>query len=153
MAALLVLAFSLHTLLLSDSLAQRLAGSADDYSSGRWDSVAIWLSRLADHPLGIGLGGVREALANGELVCVFPEGGITRTGQIQGFKPGILKMLQGTDVPVVPVYLDGLWGSIFSFQGGKFFWKMPQRWPYPISIYFGPPVPQRDDLHHVSQSL
>ncbi len=95
----------------------------------------------------------REALHNGELVCVFPEGGISRTGQVQAFKPGILKILKGTDVPVIPVYLDELWGSIFSFQGGKFFRKLPQRWPYPVSIFFGPPIARRDDLHHIRQAV
>ncbi len=95
----------------------------------------------------------REALEAGELVCVFPEGGISRTGQIQAFKPGILKILKGTDVPVIPVYLDELWGSIFSFDRGKFFWKLPRRWPYPVSIYFGPPVARRDDLHHIRQAV
>ena len=63
----------------------------------------------------------RDALNNGELVCIFPEGGITRSGQLQSFKPGMMKILKGADVPVVPVYLDGLWGSIFSFEGGRFF--------------------------------
>jgi acyl-[acyl-carrier-protein]-phospholipid O-acyltransferase/long-chain-fatty-acid--[acyl-carrier-protein] ligase len=95
----------------------------------------------------------REALNNGELVCVFAEGGISRTGQVQGFRPGIMKILKGTDVPVVPVYLDELWGSIFSFAGGRFFWKRPKRWRYPVSIHFGPPVAQRDDLHHIRQAV
>ncbi|MBW3598705.1 MAG: AMP-binding protein, partial [Planctomycetes bacterium] len=95
----------------------------------------------------------RDALNAGELVCVFPEGGISRTGQLQGFKPGVLKILKGTEVPVVPVYLDQLWGSIFSFDRGKFFWKLPRRFPYPISIYFGPPVARRDDLHHIRQAV
>jgi acyl-[acyl-carrier-protein]-phospholipid O-acyltransferase / long-chain-fatty-acid--[acyl-carrier-protein] ligase len=99
------------------------------------------------------LAAAREALNKGELVCVFPEGGISRTGQIQGFKPGVLKILKGTDVPVIPVYLDQLWGSIFSFERGRFFWKLPQRFRHPISIYFGPPVARRDDLHHIRQAV
>jgi acyl-[acyl-carrier-protein]-phospholipid O-acyltransferase / long-chain-fatty-acid--[acyl-carrier-protein] ligase len=95
----------------------------------------------------------REALNNGELVCVFAEGGISRTGQVQAFRPGIMKILQGTDAPVVPVYLDELWGSIFSFEGGRFFWKRPRRWRYPVSIHFGPPVARREDLHHIRQAV
>ena len=95
----------------------------------------------------------RDALNNGELVCIFPEGGISRSGQIQTFKPGMMKILKGTDAPVIPAYLDGLWGSIFSFKGGKFFWKWPLKWPYPIHIHFGPAVPNPRDVHEVRQAV
>jgi len=94
-----------------------------------------------------------EALRNGELVCIFPEGGITRTGQLQAFRPGLMKILEGTQVPVVPVYLDELWGSIFSFERGKFFWKRPKKWPYPISIHFGHPVVDPEDVHQVRRAV
>ena len=79
----------------------------------------------------------REALQQGEMVCIFPEGGITRSGQIEEFRPGFLSILKDTDVPVVPVYLDGLWGSIFSYEGGRCFWKFPRSWRRPITIRFG----------------
>ncbi|HAY80662.1 MAG TPA: acyl-[ACP]--phospholipid O-acyltransferase, partial [Planctomycetaceae bacterium] len=71
------------------------------------------------------LGTARKALEDGELVCIFAEGAITRTGQVQSFKPGMMKIIKGTDAPVIPVYLDELWGSIFSFNKGRFFWKWP----------------------------
>ena len=82
----------------------------------------------------------REALNDGELVCIFPEGGISRSGQLQTFKPGVLEILKGADAAVVPVYLDELWGSIFSFRGGKFFWKWPELGPRRVSIWFGKPI-------------
>ncbi|MBS0202159.1 MAG: MFS transporter [Planctomycetes bacterium] len=91
----------------------------------------------------------REALNQGHLVCIFPEGQLTRTGQMQPFAPGMLKILQGTGAPVIPVYLHGLWGSIFSFRGGKFFWKWPRQWPYPVSILFGKPIVEPKDAHQV----
>ncbi len=94
-----------------------------------------------------------EALNNGEIVCIFPEGGITRSGQLQSFKQGIMRVLKGTDAPVVPVYLDELWGSIFSFEGGKFFTKWPKRWPYPISIHFGEPIAKPNDVHEIRQAV
>ncbi|MDX1963402.1 MAG: MFS transporter [Pirellulales bacterium] len=78
-----------------------------------------------------------EALKNGEVVCLFPEGEISRTGNLQTFKPGMMKILDGTNAPVVPVYLDQLWGSIFSFDDGKFFWKWPRQWPYPVGVHYG----------------
>jgi len=60
-------------------------------------------------------GRAREALAAGELLCIFPEGAITRDGELQPFKGGIMKILDGfADVPVVPLALQNLWGSFFS---------------------------------------
>ncbi|MBL8830215.1 MAG: MFS transporter [Planctomycetaceae bacterium] len=82
----------------------------------------------------------REALKNGEVVCIFPEGGLSRTGQLMGFQPGLLSFLKDTGVPVIPVFLGGLWGSIFSFQGGKYFWKRPRRIPYRAHFVFGKPL-------------
>ncbi|MEE8451774.1 MAG: MFS transporter [Thermoguttaceae bacterium] len=94
---------------------------------------------------------VREALRNGELVCIFPEGGITRTGQMEEFRPGFLSMLKKTDALLIPVHLGGLWGSIFSWERGKLFWKWPRRWPYPVTIRFGPPIDQPTDTEKVRQ--
>ncbi len=95
----------------------------------------------------------KEALLRGDLVCIFPEGGLTRTGQMQEFRPGFLSMMKGTDAPVVPVYLGGLWGSIFSFEGGRFFWKWPRRLPYPVTILFGRPLPRPADVAPVRQAV
>lgn len=94
-----------------------------------------------------------DALKNGELVCIFPEGGITRTGQTQPFQPGMLRILKGTDAPIIPVFLHGLWGSIFSFQGGRFFRKWPKKWRYPVSIMFGKPVHSPQSASEVSQHV
>lgn len=94
----------------------------------------------------------RDALNNGEVVCIFPEGGMTRTGQLQPFKPGMLEILKGTDAALVPVYLDELWGSIFSFRGGKFFWK----WPRPgraVSIWFGEPLKRPTSIYEVRNAV
>ncbi|MFN8708117.1 MAG: AMP-binding protein, partial [Planctomyces sp.] len=86
-------------------------------------------------------------------VCIFAEGQITRTGQLQKFERGMLKILKGTDAPVIPVYLDELWGSIFSHEGGRFFWKKPRNWPYPVSISFGPAVKVVDDVDQVRHAV
>jgi 1-acyl-sn-glycerol-3-phosphate acyltransferase len=56
----------------------------------------------------------RQVLDEGDLLCIFPEGGITRDGQLQPFKGGIMKILQTHPVPVVPLALQNLWGSFFS---------------------------------------
>ena len=57
---------------------------------------------------------VDRELADGNIVCIFPEGGITRDGSIQRFRPGVERILAQRPVPVVPLALRGLWGSIFS---------------------------------------
>ena len=87
----------------------------------------------------------REALQNGEIVCIFPEGGISRDGQMQEFRPGFLAILKDTDVPVVPVYLGGLWGSIFSYEGGKCLLEMAQALALSGSIRFGRPIRERGE--------
>jgi 1-acyl-sn-glycerol-3-phosphate acyltransferase len=60
----------------------------------------------------------RAVLADGELLCIFPEGGITRNGELGEFKAGVMKLLQTSPVPVVPMALQNLWGSYFSRAGG-----------------------------------
>ncbi|MGN6226736.1 MAG: MFS transporter [Dyella sp.] len=57
---------------------------------------------------------IDAALADGELVCIFPEGGLTRDGAIATFRPGVEKILARRPVPVVPMALRGLWGSVWS---------------------------------------
>jgi acyl-[acyl-carrier-protein]-phospholipid O-acyltransferase/long-chain-fatty-acid--[acyl-carrier-protein] ligase len=95
----------------------------------------------------------RRAVLQGDVVCIFPEGGITRTGQMLPFRPGFLQVVEGTDVPIVPVYLQGLWGSIFSFAGGKFFWKLPTRLRYPVAVHYGPPVPTPPTVARVRRAI
>ncbi len=82
-----------------------------------------------------------EALKNGEVVCIFPEGQMTRIGQMMPFRRGMERIIKGVEVPIIPVNLDGVWGSIFSFAGGRFLWKFPRRIPYPVRITFGKPLP------------
>ncbi|HEY1379515.1 MAG TPA: AMP-binding protein, partial [Gemmataceae bacterium] len=80
-----------------------------------------------------------QALANGEVVCVFPESYPTRNGVMLPFRRGFERLVESTSIPVVPVYLDQLWGSIFSYFDGRLFWKWPQRRKYPVTVAFGKP--------------
>ena len=82
-----------------------------------------------------------DALRNDEIVCIFAEGQITRTGQLLPFRRGLERIMKGVEVPIVPVNLDGVWGSIFSFERGRFLWKMPRRIPYRVTVSFGTPMP------------
>lgn len=62
---------------------------------------------------------IAEYLRNGELVCIFPEGKLTTDGELNEFKSGIERILEDTPVPVIPLALQGLWGSFFSRDPGK----------------------------------
>src|SRR5213595_330581 len=81
-----------------------------------------------------------EQLAAGEIVCLFPEGQLTRSGTLLRLRRGYELIAQHANAAVVPVWLDRLWGSIFSFQGGKFFTKWPKEIPYRVSVAFGRPL-------------
>jgi 1-acyl-sn-glycerol-3-phosphate acyltransferase len=62
----------------------------------------------------------RDALYDGQVVGIFPEGGITRTGQVRTFKPGLSKIVDPErPVPIIPVYFHETWGSIFSYYNRK----------------------------------
>src|SRR5437764_14112789 len=81
-----------------------------------------------------------EKIAEGEVVCLFPEGQLERTGSLLRLQRGYEVIARHANAQVVPVWLDQLWGSIFSFQGGKFFTKFPKRIPYPVTVAFGKPL-------------
>ena len=81
-----------------------------------------------------------EKITEGEIVCLFPEGELERTGTLLRLQRGYELIARHANATVVPVWLDQLWGSIFSFQGGKFFTKLPKRIPYPVTIAFGKPL-------------
>jgi acyl-[acyl-carrier-protein]-phospholipid O-acyltransferase / long-chain-fatty-acid--[acyl-carrier-protein] ligase len=95
----------------------------------------------------------RKEIAAGHVVCIFAEGAISRTGNMLPFKRGMEKIVSGTEVPIIPVHLDRLWGSIFSFERGKFFWKWPKRIPYPVTVSFGAPMPSHSSAQEVRQSI
>jgi acyl-[acyl-carrier-protein]-phospholipid O-acyltransferase/long-chain-fatty-acid--[acyl-carrier-protein] ligase len=82
-----------------------------------------------------------EAIRNGEVVCIFAEGQITRIGHLLPFRRGFERIMKDVPAPIIPVAIDGVWGSIFSFDQGRFLWKLPRRFPYPITINYGQPLP------------
>ena len=83
---------------------------------------------------------VMESLGKGEYVLMFPEGAISRTGQVMKLERGFELMARRAGVPVVPVYHDGLWGSVFSFSGNTYLLKAPRLLPTPVTVVWGAPI-------------
>jgi 1-acyl-sn-glycerol-3-phosphate acyltransferase len=84
---------------------------------------------------------VARELAGGQLVCIFPEGRLTTDGLIGPFRPGLMRILAETPVPVVPLALSGLWGSIFSRRTGRFWSSLLRSLSRRIGIAAGAAVP------------
>ena len=93
------------------------------------------------------------ALEAGEAVCIFAEGQITRTGQLLPFRKGFEHIVKGVDAPIIPVHLGNLWGSIFSFSGGRFLWKIPTKIPYPVTVSYGAPLPSDSSATAVRRAI
>lgn len=91
--------------------------------------------------VGKSLDTAREKLIAGEVVCIFAEGKITRDGHLDEFRPGFETIMNNLTCPIIPVYLHNVWGSIFSFEGGKSLWKIPKWIPYPVTVSYGHPLP------------
>jgi 1-acyl-sn-glycerol-3-phosphate acyltransferase len=87
---------------------------------------------------------VAKALSEGELVCIFPEGKITATGELNVFRPGIERIIARSPVPVIPAALRGLWGSFFSRRGGPAMRKPFRRFWSHVGVAVGDAVPAAD---------
>jgi len=94
-----------------------------------------------------------QAIRQGQVVCIFAEGQITRIGHMLPFRRGFERIMKDVDAPIIPVALDGVWGSIFSFEKGRFLWKLPRRIPYPVTINFGKPMPHTATPSEVRQQV
>jgi len=94
---------------------------------------------------------IADYLKDGEVVCIFPEGMLTRTGEMNEFRGGVTRILEQTPVPVLPMALSGLWGSMFSFVGGRAITKFPRRFRAKITLNIGELIqPEKADLEYLS---
>jgi 1-acyl-sn-glycerol-3-phosphate acyltransferase len=88
---------------------------------------------------------VAQALKDGDIIVIFPEGRITDNGEMYPFRPGIRRILDATPVPVIPMALRGLWGSFFSRKDGAAMSKPSRLVPFKkIGLVVGAPVQPRD---------
>ncbi|MFN2509089.1 MAG: AMP-binding protein, partial [Chthoniobacterales bacterium] len=95
-----------------------------------------------------------EKIRAGEIVCLFPEGQLTRSGTLLRLRRGYEIIARDAGALVVPVWMDELWGSIFSFRGGRFFTKWPRSLPYRVLVAFGRPLRAEEaDIARVREEL
>jgi acyl-[acyl-carrier-protein]-phospholipid O-acyltransferase/long-chain-fatty-acid--[acyl-carrier-protein] ligase len=99
------------------------------------------------------LGQARELIRQGEVVCIFAEGQISRTGNLLPFRKGFERIMKGLDNPILPINLDGVWGSIFSFERGRFLYKWPRKIPFPVTVSFGKPLPAQTPPGEVRKAV
>jgi 1-acyl-sn-glycerol-3-phosphate acyltransferase len=91
--------------------------------------------------IGQALKTIQAGLAAGDAVGIFCEGGISRTGQLLGFKRGLEWLLERVEAPIMPASIDGMWGSLLSFSEGRYFTKRTRLWRRPLTLTFGRPLP------------
>lgn len=95
----------------------------------------------------------REELRQGHVVCIFAEGTTSHIGNLPPFNSDFGKVVEGMNVPVIPVHLDGMWESVFSFKGEKFFRKWPEKLLCPVTVSFGQPLPPFATAQEVWQAV
>jgi len=94
-----------------------------------------------------------DAIRAGDVVCIFAEGQITRIGHLLPFRRGLERIMKDVEAPIIPIGLDGVWGSIFSFEKGRFLWKIPRRLPYPVTVNYGRALPHTATPFEVREAV
>lgn len=115
----------------------------------RWVMRSMGTIPVAEEKAKDAIHRAAAALQAGEVVCIFPEGHVTRNGGILPLRRGFELIARRANTPIIPIAIDGLWGSIFSFSGGKFFWKRPKHFPRPVAVVIGEPYAASE--HHTTR--
>jgi acyl-[acyl-carrier-protein]-phospholipid O-acyltransferase / long-chain-fatty-acid--[acyl-carrier-protein] ligase len=95
----------------------------------------------------------KEAVNKGQAVCIFAEGAMTRTGALQPFKKGLSLIISSSNCKVVPVYIGGTWGSIFSYYHGKPFSTFPRKFFRRVYVYFGDQLPPTATVEQIEEKV
>jgi acyl-[acyl-carrier-protein]-phospholipid O-acyltransferase/long-chain-fatty-acid--[acyl-carrier-protein] ligase len=95
----------------------------------------------------------RKALDEGFMVGIFAEGAMTRTGFVRRFRGGFERIVRHSEYPIIPIYIGGIWGSIWSYFHGRLFNRFPLRCRVPIDVVFGKPLPAASTPEDVYQAV
>ncbi|MBN2163514.1 MAG: MFS transporter [Pontiellaceae bacterium] len=126
----------------------RFVMSRDVFKTWKWAKPIFTLTdcipiHTSDGPraLANSLKEARQAMEDGAIVAVFPEGKLTRNGNLMQFNKGFEKIARNSNCPIIPAHIGNIWGSIFSFYKGRPGLKFPFKLRYPVSVRFGAPLP------------
>ena len=122
---------------------------------------AIPISQTSPRESLASLAKARQELEAGEIIAIFPEGQITRTGQLGPFKSGFERIVErkGKDeliAPIIPIWMEGLWGHPLSMKGGKLFASWSPVWRPRITVLIGEPICEKitpEELHERLSAL
>ena len=140
----------------------RFLMSRDIYERWRWCRPFFKMygvipvdNRSSPRQVAMAIREARKALDDGFMVCIFAEGGITRTGTIRAFKSGFARILRGTDYPIIPIYLGGSWGTIYHYYQGQLVrkWFRLSLLRYRVTVMFGKQLPATTDAFHVRRAV
>jgi acyl-[acyl-carrier-protein]-phospholipid O-acyltransferase/long-chain-fatty-acid--[acyl-carrier-protein] ligase len=90
-----------------------------------------------------------DAVKNGELVVIFAEGHVQRVGTMLSFTTGFNRIRRESNAPIIPVYIDRVWGTNWVFFEGKFHCNMPKELPYPMTVAFGEPIKEECSAYKI----
>jgi len=118
-------------------------------------SISVDDEKVGPHSLNATFQAVADALDRGEVVCIFPEAHLTRTGALLPFHRGFERILKLTKQPVtvLPVHLMHLWGSIFSYKHGRIIRKWPEQLSLRVAVLFGTPLPMTATAGEAKQAV
>ncbi len=130
------------------------AGNFDHWFM-RWFGKLAGVILISGGPKSIirGLREARQILDDGGAIGIFPEGGLSRTVQVKSFKPGLLKIIENSDYPVIPMYIDEVWGTFFSYSDGEALKKMPRHFRKGLSVHIGKPIVRPENLFELRQQV
>lgn len=132
------------------------AGNFKNWAFKKWaEYVGVILMTNGPKSIRNGLEEAANALKEGKLVAIFPEGSISRTGQVRTFKEGMMKIQSKLDepVPVIPMYIDETWGSLFAYKAGKIFSHWPRLFRRPLSIHVGKQIEDPSSMFKIRQAV
>ncbi|MEN9353116.1 MAG: hypothetical protein RL318_441 [Fibrobacterota bacterium] len=119
----------------------------------RWLLDTLGIIPISSGGAASALAAVREALEKGDCVALFPEGHISRNGHLASFRSGFEKSLANTGAVVVPFYLQGLWGSVYSFASGGYRQSVRGLASRIITVAFGESLPDTADAALVKREV
>ena len=139
----------------------RFVISRDVFKNWKWAKPIFKLTdcipiHTSDGPraLARSLQEARKAMVeDGSIIAIFPEGQLTRNGSLMQFNKGFEKIARNSSCPIIPAHIGNIWGSIFSFYRGKPGLKRPLKFPYPVSVRFGTPLPSSTSADEARRAI